>query len=304
MTKRAATIALMGGMFALVLTVVAATPASAQLAFLSHTGSGASCTQSAPCAVMNTAINVAGANGEVICLDKGTYDGGTITQPVTISCGDGWWEVSCLGGVTVNTPAGSDVVIEGLVMDQLTCGSAISMNGQGALHLRRVRVGHTGGGSHGLDFAPNGLAMLHITDSVFYNNGGAGVYVKPTSGVQANVYINRTHFEKNGFGITADGSGGGAIGGVVRDSVVSGNANTGITTFSGGTSITLVVQNSTIAGNNFGLAASGPNAGILVTRSAINYNGTGVFGPVYSYGDNSLNGNGADGTFAATIGLR
>ena len=40
------------------------------------------------------------------------------------------------------------------------------------------------------------------------------------------------------------------------------------------------------------------------TRSAINYNGTGVFGPVYSYGDNSLNGNGADGTFAATIGLR
>jgi hypothetical protein len=304
MTKHAATIAILGGICVL---AAAATPASAGgTTYLSHTGSGNTCSQAAPCANMAVAIIAAGGSGEVICLDKGNYGGvSPISQSITISCGDGLWEAP--GGIGLEMQAGTDVVIEGVVADEggfVSSFPIINMTGQGSLHLRRVRIGNVGGNNHGISFAPNGPATLHITDSVFYNNGGTGLYIKPASGVQANVYIDRTHFEKNSFGITADGSNGGAIGGVVRDSVVSGNANTGITTFSSGTSITLVVQNSTIAGNNFGLASSGPNAGMLVTRSAINYNGTGVFGPIFSYGDNNLNGNGADGSFAATIGLR
>jgi len=301
MTRRRVTIALVGGICALAAT---ATPASAATAYLSLTGSGSICSIAAPCLSMATALSVAGSNGEVICLSKAPYGFATINTTVTISCGDGWWEAP--GGVSINMPGGSEVAIEGLVADgNGIAGSPIFVIGQGTLRLRRVRAGNSfGTASYGLNFTPNGPAALHITDSVFYNNGGAGLYIKPASGVQANVYIDRTHFEKNSFGIAADGSGGGAISGVVRDSAVSGNANTGITTFSGGTSITLVVQNSTIAGNNFGLASSGPNAGILVTRSAINYNGTGVFGPIFSYGDNNLNANGSDGSFAGTIGLR
>jgi len=311
MTKRAATIALMGGICALALGA-AATPARAagNIAYLSHAGSGNTCTLAGSCADMVSALAAAGANGEVICLDKGAYLGAAISQPVTISCGDGLWE-SAAHLLRINTPAGSDVVIEGLVMDLVFVievggdATGIAVTGQGALHLRRVRVGNTtGNGNHGLLFAPTGPATLHISDSVFYNNGGSGIYIKPSSGVLADVYINRTQIEKNAFGITADGSSGGLIGGVVRDSVVSGNPNNGITTYSTGTSITLVIQNSTIAGNGYGLAAAGPQGAMFVTRSAINYNGAGVFGAIYSYGDNSLLANGADGAFTATVGLR
>jgi hypothetical protein len=65
-----------------------------------------------------------------------------------------------------------------------------------------------------------------VSDSYFHDNGssdtGAGIYVKPSSGVEANVSINRTQMENNQFGIVADGTGGGII-----NSVVSGNANNG-----------------------------------------------------------------------------
>jgi hypothetical protein len=296
----------MGGICAFTLAT-AATPASAGIAFLSHNGGGSTCTLAAPCVLMSTALTVAGANGEVICLDKGFYGfpaGAGLTQSVTISCGDGWWEAPSGSGLFINTPAGSDVTIEGLVADGASIASQLDWMGQGALHLRHVRIGNNSNSAHGLLFRPNGPATLHISDSVFYNNTGAGIYIKPSSGVLADVYINRTQIEKNAFGITADGSDGGLIGGVVRDSVISGNPNNGITTYSTGTSITLVVQNSTIAGNGYGLAAAGPQGAMFVTRSAINYNGAGLFGAIYSYGDNSLLANGADGSFAGTIGVK
>jgi len=86
MNKHRAAVALIGGICALALSA-AATPASASVAFLSHTGSGSTCSQSAPCAGMPTAVSVAGPNGEVICLDKGFYGGVGITAPVTIEIG-------------------------------------------------------------------------------------------------------------------------------------------------------------------------------------------------------------------------
>src|SRR5262245_13423563 len=112
MKTHGVTIALMGGICALV--AAAATPASAGQAYLSRTGSGTTCSFAAPCGLMLVATPVAGANGEVICLDKGPYAGDTITQSITISCGDGLWEAPA-GGVLISTPAGSDVIIEGFV---------------------------------------------------------------------------------------------------------------------------------------------------------------------------------------------
>src|SRR5215471_10918367 len=149
MTKHGVTIAIMGGICGLVFAA-AATPTSAagNVAFLAHNGSGSACSQVAPCADMVSAIAVAGFRGEVICLDKGLYLGGfTITQSVTISCGDGLWETpgTVLG---VNTPAGSVVVIEGLVLDGSGFLGNLFMNGQGALHLRRVRFGNNQGSSN------------------------------------------------------------------------------------------------------------------------------------------------------------
>jgi len=136
---------LLGFLSALALAA-AATPARAgNVAFLSRSGSGTACTLAAPCAVMIAAVFVAGPSGEVICLDKGPYNEVIIMHSVTISCGDGLWEAPT-GGININTPAGSDVVIEGLVVEgNGLAGSSIFSRGQGALHLRQVRVGNIAG---------------------------------------------------------------------------------------------------------------------------------------------------------------
>src|SRR4051812_23406139 len=100
--------------FALGIAIATATasPGGAGFAaYLSRSGSGTACTFSAPCTSAETAIAVAGVNGEVICLDKGGYTGSfNISFSVTISCSDGLWE-NPFQLITINTPAGSDVVI-------------------------------------------------------------------------------------------------------------------------------------------------------------------------------------------------
>src|SRR5262249_17301609 len=123
MTKHGVVIAVVGGICALALAATT-TPTSAAggTAYLSHAGTG-NASQAAPCNNIGVAVPTAGLNGEIICLDKGNYGGATITQSVTISCGDGLWEAPG-GGVGVNTPAGSDVVIEGLVMDEVGFGGS------------------------------------------------------------------------------------------------------------------------------------------------------------------------------------
>src|SRR5215469_7108346 len=102
MNKHRVAISIIGGICALALAA-AATPASAAVVFLAHDGSGSACTLAAPCGLMGIAVIVAGANGEIICLDKGPYNAANISQSVTISCGDGLWEAPNVL-IFINTP--------------------------------------------------------------------------------------------------------------------------------------------------------------------------------------------------------
>src|SRR5204863_769158 len=104
-----------------------------------------------------------------------------------------------------------------------------------------------------------------------------------------------------------DGSAGGIIRGAVRDSVISGNTNNGITVAASapGSSV-LMIENTMVAGNNFGLVA-GSAAGMLVNNSSVVFNNTGLFtvsgGVLLSYGSNNVNGNATtDGAFTGIIG--
>ncbi len=292
------------------------TPASAaNAAYLSRTGSGSACTLASPCSSISSAVTAAGAGGEVVCLDKGNYGGVIIPFSITISCGDGLWEAPA-AGISIQTPAGAAaVVIEGFVADSLALsGSIVSVTGQVAVHLRRVRIGNNGSANSGfaINFNPTGPAKLFVTDSVIDNFGGSGIsgaiLVKPASGVTANVTIERTRIENNRFGIVADGNSGGIIRGVVRDSVIAGNVNNGITVSTTSSNVVLGVERSTISGNNFGLVATGGNAGMLVRNSFILGNNTGLSssggGALLSYQDNSVNGNTSDGAFTGSIGLK
>ena len=306
MKTHGVTIAIIGGICALALTAVA-TPASAGIAFLSHTGSGSTCSQAAPCASMTTAIGVAGAGGEVICLDKGDYGFASIFTSLTISCADGLWEAP---GQLINV-SGSDVVIEGLVADGLGGNTTIMSVGQGTLHLRRVRIGNVPAATsgHGVLFAPTGPATLHITDSVFYNNGGSGVLIKPASGGSANVHMRNVRFEHNLHGLFADGTNGIVNVNMAESAAVDNQAN-GIGAFSpGSASVTVSVTTSQITGNatnGIGSLASGAGTvAVKIGNSQITGNVTGLAtggaGQILTLGGNQLHSNLSNGSFTGSI---
>jgi hypothetical protein len=295
-----------------------ATPASAGTAYLARAGTG-SCTQAAPCSGMAAAIGVAGPNGEVICLDKGSYFGATITQSVTISCGDGLWEAPG-AGVLINPPVGADVVIEGLVIDGATSGCcSIVFQGQGTLRLRRVRSGNiVGSSSHGLDFKPDGAATLNVSDSVFYNNGGSGILVRPTGSGYANVHIRNTKLERNANGLFVDGSASSiGINVNISESMAVENRSNGIGAYSpgGAASVTVSVSGSHFSGNltnglgALGATASGAGSAVItVGSSMITANVTGVVtggaGQIRTHGNNQLQLNGNNGAFSSNVGLQ
>jgi hypothetical protein len=299
----------------------AASPASAaNAAYLSRNGTGSVCTLAAPCSGMGLAIGAAGPGGEVICLDKGNYGGAIINDSITISCGDALWEAPA-GTIFLSPPPGTDVVIEGLVLDSMMSsgGNAVNYIGRGSLHLHRVRMGNAGSDGSALLFAPNGAgATLHVSDSVFYNNAGHGIRIRPTGSGFANVHMRNVKFERNGNGLFIDGSAS-TVG--VNVSVTGGvfaeNSANGIGAFStpGAASIAVSVKDAQITGNiGNGLAvltsvASGAGSvTVTVGGSLISGNVTGVSasgaGQIRTFGNNQLLFNGNNGAFTGSIGLQ
>ena len=290
-----------------------APPASAASpAYLRSNGGGNTCTLTTPCANMTGALAVAGAGGEVICLDKGNYSGGfqtSINLSVTISCGDGFWE--CPDGVIfINTGVGENVVIEGLVLN----GAATGLNftgSAGSLHLRKVRVGNSAGGfGKGLAFRPGGPATLHVSDSVFNNNSDAGILVQPGPGGYANVHIRNVRFERNLHGLFADGSQSTiGINVNISDSLAAENLSNGFlaSTIVGKAPVNMSVMNTHISGNlSTGLTATGATisvAGSMITANAIGLS-AGFGGQIRTAGNNMLQHNGTSGGFTGTFGLQ
>jgi hypothetical protein len=298
-----------------------ATPASAvgNAAYLSHTGSSGPCTLAAPCNSMSLALTAAGVGGEVICLDKGSYGQGNISQSVTISCGDGFWETPAVT-INITTPAGADVVIEGLVSDGLgSSGTTMSFTGQGSLRLRRVRIGNDSGSvAHGLNFVPSGGATLNVSDSIFYNNGGSGINVRPTGSGYANVHIRNTKFERNANGLFVDGSASSiGINVNISESMAVENQGNGIGAYSpaGGAPVTVSVKDSHISGNltngigALGATASGAGSVMIAVGNSMitaNVNGvsTGGAAQIRTHGNNQLLTNSNNGVFTSNVGLQ
>jgi hypothetical protein len=298
--------------------------------WVSNTGtdSGTCGDPATPCATFGQAYTNTQVGGEITCLNSGNFGIVDLTNSMTIDCqysmssniaaGNGF------GNIAINTPAGSIVTLRGLDFDVVTeslggCtggGAIVNFIGAGLLHLQKMKINHAGSGSCGIFFGPSGNATLDISDSDITDNGtsgtAAGIYVQPAAGVLANVTITRTQIQGNYFGIVADGTKGGTLRGTISDSVVSGNTQNGITaSTSGSGSTVLIVDQTKVSENgNHGLAAAGSGAGMLVRNSSVFSNtGGGLFAEsgatLYSYGNNSVNGNnGNDGSFTGTIGLK
>jgi hypothetical protein len=298
--------------------------AQAPQTFVSSIASPANttCTRTAPCQTLQGAFDATVTGGEIVCLDTGNVIGAglTINRSITINCAGTNGTVNSTP-ILVSTAAAAVVVLKGLDIDMsssLQSGSPpsglINFIGAGLLQLENVRINGVKGNRYsGIYFNPIGAAKLIVADSSITNIGDAGlvagIYIKPASGVMADVSIQRSRIDANSFGIVADGTGGGIIRGVVSDSFVTFNRNNGITVSSSGSTTVLTVDNTRISGNGFGLVAGGGNAGLLVGRSVINANVTGLFtagaAALLSYRDNRLNANTtADGAFTGLTGTQ
>jgi hypothetical protein len=309
--------------------VVAANPARAAnyYSYVSNTGNdnnGCSTPTTDACASLSHALSETMSYGEVDCVNAGHYSGAlTITQSVTIDCAGGVG--STFGQIFVN---GAGIVVR---LRHLTLNSddnmfyfGIKAENMAALYVEDCVITNYDLENtatpllFGIEFAPSaGSSQLFVTDTVISNNGNSGadsqlgftggILIMPAAGVQANVNITRTKIQGNFFGIIADGTQGGSVRGVVKDSVVSGNNQNGITASSSGSSVVLMVEGTDASSNgNHGLVAGGSGAGMLVRTTSVFNNGGGLYttggGTLYSYGNNSVNGNnGNDGAFTGTI---
>src|SRR5262245_12025976 len=98
------------------------------------------CSRTAPCKTFAGAISKTATGGEINCLDPGGFGAVTITKTITISCpstGTAGVLVSAgQNGIIVNTPANSEVLLQGLDIEGLGAGN----NGVNIISATKVTI--------------------------------------------------------------------------------------------------------------------------------------------------------------------
>jgi len=297
--------------------VVAASPAQAvaglTFTYVSNTGSNSNncATPATACADFATALSKTASFGEIDCVNAGLYGTLTIAQSVTIDCAGAVGATQ--GPITINA-AGIVVRLRNMSVNSTgVISTAITAENMAALYIENCVISNYS--DLGINFEPSsGTSLLSVTNSIISNNGTSGggitggIYITPASGVTATVSIDRSEINGNYFGIVGDGRSGGTIRGTISDSVVSGSAKNGITALSSGSSVVFIIDQTKVSGNLAGLYASGSNAGILARNTTVFNNTIGLDsasgGALYTYGNNSVNGNTTNGSFTGTAALQ
>jgi hypothetical protein len=267
------------------------------------------CTETAPCATFQRAINV-GAS-QINCLASGSYGPVTIQTSLTIDCGAGnVGNVVVSGGgnfaITI-TGSGITVILRHLALNGLgtAAGGIVATTGftGGTLIVEDCMV--HGFASSGIAFAPsNARGLLQVSNSQIFQNA-TGITIAPINGNIASTTLSGVELvanSQNGLSFAGDG----VVAGTMRNSIVGENAVDGIVANTRQVFFT-VEESSIIANLSKGIDVISPGSNLTVTASTIGANGTGVqatAGSIVSFGNNSLNGNGIDGNFTSTISLR
>ena len=287
-----------------------AAPASAQATrtWISGVGDDVNpCSRTAPCKTFAGAISKTAAGGEINCLDPGGFGAVTITKSMTINCLYTEGGVLAAGnGITVNLPSATDVVfLRGLdIFGVSPPSNGVRFISQGSLHIEDSTIRRFNAtNSNGISFAPSGAGKLYLNNVTVADNGsgatGGGILIQPTGGTgSADVYISNVRLHNNANnGIFIDGSTSGAAGVAVSIEQVDigGNVN-GISTNSGGNFMSVIVNDSNIIHNSgTGIIASGLSTSMIVGNTTIMGNNTGVAiaggAVLHTYGDNRLDAN-------------
>jgi len=275
------------------------------------------CTFGSPCKTFQQAVNVVDAGGEVTAIDSAGFGPISINKAVTITSPDGVEAgiVANAGADAIDINAGpSDaIVLRGLTLDGAgTAHNGIVFSAGGSLTVTNCTLqnfafdGSNLPTGNGILMQPTaGTLAFTITNTTASNNGGTGILFLTSSGgspsvngVIDHVVADANHFD--GVSVDSRFTTGGAIVVTVSDSIASNNGSQGIFAGNGSATLKVSLDNVTVGGNFFGIVASTP-ANVLLGRSVITGNGTGVQNSTsptntfYSYGDNRINLNGTDG---------
>jgi hypothetical protein len=302
----------------LITTLALALPAQASLTrtFVSSAGSDSNpCTITQPCASFAHAYSLTAAGGIVAALDPGKYGPLTITAAITIN-GYGWAAITAPAagnGITITAGATDNVALIGLEIDGAGAGyDGIVLNSAGSLTVTNCTVqnfffdgSHAATGDGILLQPTTGALAFTITNTTASNNGNAGIFYFPPSGsASANGVIDHVVADANGQGISVEplNETAGSVVVTISKSIASNNTFTGISTNGGSATLKVSIDNVTASGNSGGIQAF-PPANVLLGRSVITGNSTGVNNQTspntfYTYKDNriNLNGTGISGT--------
>jgi hypothetical protein len=306
--------------------LVAANPARATgtntFSYVANTGNDLSNCQSpaTACRTFAFALSQTANYGEIDCVNGETYGFSfTISQSVTIDCAG---SVGATEGVITVSGTGIVVRLRNLTINNNGDGFfGIDARNMAALYVENCVITNFNAaiGANtpyiGIKFEPSANARLFVSNSIISNNGSSnnslsgGIYIVPASGVTAQVSIDHSQITGNYFGIVGDGRSGGIIKGTISDSVVSGSTENGITAVSSGSSVVFLTDQTKVTNNtSAGLFADGSNAGILARNSTVYGNAVGLDaaggGTLYTYGNNSVNGNTTNGAFTGTAALQ
>jgi hypothetical protein len=269
------------------MTVGYATPAAAQATrtWVSGVGDDVNpCSRTAPCKTFAGAISKTAAGGEINCLDPGGFGAVTIIKSITIDCH--YTEGGALAGgngITVNMPATTDVTyLRGLdIFGVNPPSNGVRFINNGTLHIEESNIRRfNAANSVGVSVAVTGAAKLFINNSNIAENGngvtGGGIVIAPGIGGSVQAVITNTRVRNNANnGVRADSTNG-AIGLVIEDSDLSGNAQ-GVSAQGTTNNLRINVQGSTIAANSgFGIIANGAPAIVRIGDTTVTNNATGV----------------------------
>ena len=290
---------------------LAAAPAHAQpiRVFVALTGSDANpCTFASPCKSAQHAHDVVAAGGEIRMLDQGAYGLLTITKAVSIQ-GHGYGEIAASGGataITINAGATDTVSLRGLIVEGIGTGlNGIAFNSGAALDIQDCVVRNFT--ATGISFQPSATSSLVVSNThIVATKDGIG-FVAAT-GAAATGALDRVSSEKNmGTGILASIPAGGTGSGnlTISNSVASENGVGGIRLVAESGTMNVMVRDSVVS-NNLNGVVSGTNGTTWLTRSTItgNVSGLTAFGPLVSFGDNTIVGNTHDGLPTSTWATR
>jgi Right handed beta helix region len=267
------------------------------------------CSRTAPCKTFAGAISKTAAGGEINAIDPGGFGAVTITKSMTIDGAAQHSSVLASGtsGVIVNALATDTVTLRNLSINGAP-PTLSGLRGVSILLAKTVNIencaifGFRGNPGRGVSIALNTgqTVNVYIRNTSIHDNLAAGIVISPTTGQPVvKLMIADSSLTGNASGIFA--SEGAQVS--IFNTTIAHNTTAGVDAAGSIVPAVVNVDNSTIVNNATGVQTTG-GATIRLGRTSILQNATRAFsvggGPIQSYLDNYLSGNGAANVGALT----